>query len=101
MDEFLTKLYKQSKINWWWLETKITELGIFNRPGYKCCFVLYKTNMFSITWKAMEHKSNITPKYYKLFGDNFQINSQTCNTMHLADLSRNVLLYLDSGKGIG
>jgi ubiquitin-like domain-containing CTD phosphatase 1 len=55
MDDFLTRTYQYydivvwSQTSWRWLETKLTELGMLTHPGYKFCFVMDKTSMFTIT----------------------------------------------------
>jgi ubiquitin-like domain-containing CTD phosphatase 1 len=54
MDSFLTIAYQHydlvvwSQTSWRWLETKLTELRMLTHSGYKFCFVLDKTSMFSI-----------------------------------------------------
>jgi ubiquitin-like domain-containing CTD phosphatase 1 len=54
MDEFLVEAYKHydlvvwSQTSWRWLETKLIELGMVTHPGYKFCFVLDKTSMFTV-----------------------------------------------------
>lgn len=55
MDQFLTAVYQHydlvvwSQTSWRWLETKLIELQMLANPGYKFCFVLDKTSMFTIT----------------------------------------------------
>ena len=54
MDEFLVEAYKHydlvvwSQTSWRWLETKLIELGMVTHPGYRFCFVLDKTSMFTV-----------------------------------------------------
>jgi ubiquitin-like domain-containing CTD phosphatase 1 len=54
MDGFLTRCYVHydlvvwSQTSWRWLETKLTELGMLTHPGYRFCFVLDKTSMFTV-----------------------------------------------------
>lgn len=103
MDEFLTTAYLHydlvvwSQTSWRWLETKLTELGMLTNPGYKFCFVLDKTSMFSITSTKRDgssYKHQVKPLQliwtkYPRWGAH--------NTCHLDDLSRNFALNLKSG----
>jgi ubiquitin-like domain-containing CTD phosphatase 1 len=56
--DFLTESYLHydlvvwSQTSWRWLELKLTELGLLDHAGFKFCFVLDKTSMFSIVSRA-------------------------------------------------
>jgi len=104
MDEFLTKVYRHydlvvwSQTSWRWLETKLTELGMLTHPGYKWCFVLDKTSMFSITSKKRDGtKVKHYVKPLQIIWSKFPDRWGTHNTIHLDDLSRNFALNLDNG----
>jgi ubiquitin-like domain-containing CTD phosphatase 1 len=103
MDEFLTAVYRDfdlvvwSQTSWRWLETKLTELGMLTHPGYRFCFVLDKTSMFSI--KSMKRdgssfKHQVKP--LQIIWTKFP-RWGVHNTIHLDDLSRNFALNLQSG----
>jgi len=103
MDEFLTVTYRHfdlvvwSQTSWRWLETKLTELGMLTHPGYKFCFVLDKTSMFSVTSTKRDGtqvKHQVKPLQI-IWGKFPRWGPQ--NTVHLDDLSRNFALNLGSG----
>ena len=103
MDEFLTLTYRHydlavwSQTSWRWLETKLTELGMLTHPGYKFCFVLDKTSMFSVTSKKRDGtkvKHHVKP--LQIIWSKF-MRWGVHNTVHLDDLSRNFALNLGSG----
>lgn len=103
MDSFLTIAYQHydlvvwSQTSWRWLETKLTELQMLTHGGYKFCFVLDKTSMFSIVSTKRDgtsHQHQVKPlqliwSKYPRWGPH--------NTVHLDDLSRNFALNLSSG----
>lgn len=103
MDEFLTTAYKHydlvvwSQTSWRWLETKLTELGMLTHPGYRFCFVLDKTSMFTIAstkrdgTKVVHHVKPLQIIWSKFprWGSH--------NAVHIDDLSRNFALNLGSG----
>lgn len=103
MDSFLTIAYQHydlvvwSQTSWRWLETKLTELRMLTHSGYKFCFVLDKTSMFSIVSTKRDgtsHQHQVKPlqliwSKYPRWGPH--------NTVHLDDLSRNFALNLSSG----
>ncbi|KAL3920304.1 MAG: hypothetical protein SGILL_003327 [Bacillariaceae sp.] len=103
MDEFLVEAYKHydlvvwSQTSWRWLETKLVELGMIAHPGYKFCFVLDKTSMFTIKSTKRGGQSYVHHvKPLQLIWTKFpQWGSH--NTVHLDDLSRNFALNLTSG----
>jgi ubiquitin-like domain-containing CTD phosphatase 1 len=106
MDEFLTTTYNHydivvwSQTSWRWLETKLTELGMLTHPGYRFCFVLDKTSMFSIIstkrdGQTLQHHVKplqIVWTKFPQWGPH--------NTVHIDDLSRNFALNLNSGLKI-
>jgi ubiquitin-like domain-containing CTD phosphatase 1 len=103
MDEFLAAAYNDydlvvwSQTSWRWLETKLTELGMIANPGYKFCFVLDKTSMFSITSTKRDgtsYKHQVKP--LQIIWSKFP-QWGAHNTVHLDDLSRNFALNQLSG----
>lgn len=103
MDEFLTTVYPHydlvvwSQTSWRWLETKLTELGMVTHPGYRFCFVLDKTSMFTVVstkrdGTSVEHHVKPLQIIWAKFP---QWGSH--NTVHVDDLSRNFALNLGSG----
>ena len=103
MDEFLAAVYIDydlvvwSQTSWRWLETKLTELGMVANPGYKFCFVLDKTSMFSITSTKRDgtsYKHQVKP--LQIIWSKFP-QWGAFNTVHLDDLSRNFALNQLSG----
>lgn len=103
MDEFLTVTYRHfdlvvwSQTSWRWLETKLTELGMLTHPGYKICFVLDKTSMFSVTSQKRDGtKVKHQVKPLQIVWSKFP-RWGPHNTVHLDDLSRNFALNLGSG----
>ena len=103
MDSFLTAVYQHydlvvwSQTSWRWLETKLIELGMLTNPGYKFCFVLDKTSMFSIVSTKRDgstHEHQVKP--LQLIWSKFPRWGPQ-NTVHLDDLSRNFALNLSSG----
>eukprot|EP00980_Cylindrotheca_fusiformis_P000234 scaffold52_cov183-Cylindrotheca_fusiformis.AAC.13 len=103
MDEFLVRAYKHydlvvwSQTSWRWLETKLTELGMLTHPGYRFCFVLDKTSMFTV--KSTKRNGSSVVHHVKplqIIWSKFpQWGSH--NTAHVDDLSRNFALNLGSG----
>jgi ubiquitin-like domain-containing CTD phosphatase 1 len=76
---------------------KLTELGMLTHPGYKFCFVLDKTSMFTVAstkrdgTKVVHHVKPLQIIWSKFprWGSH--------NTAHVDDLSRNFALNLGSG----
>ena len=103
MDAFLEKCYPHydlvvwSQTSWRWLETKLTELGMLTHPGYKFCFVLDKTSMFTIK-STKRDQTSVTHhvKPLQIIWSKFP-QWGPHNTVHLDDLSRNFALNLSSG----
>lgn len=98
MDDFLTKAYQYfdlvvwSQTSWRWLETKLTELGMITHSGYRICFVLDKTSMFTITSKKRDgssFKHHVKP--LQIIWDKFP-HWNSHNTVHVDDLRRNFAL---------
>ena len=104
MDEFLTAVYPHydlvvwSQTSWRWLETKLIELGMLANPGYKFCFVLDKTSMFTVT-STRRDGSSVTHhvKPLQLIWSKFADRWSSKNTVHIDDLGRNFALNLGSG----
>lgn len=103
MDEFLVRAYKHydlvvwSQTSWRWLETKLTELGMVTHPGYKFCFVLDKTSMFTV--KSTKRNGSSVVHHVKplqIVWSKFP-HWGSHNTAHVDDLSRNFALNLGSG----
>merc|ERR1719410_485055 len=103
MDVFLCNAYQYydlvvwSQTSWRWLETKLTELGMLTHPGYKFCFVLDKTSMFSITSTKRDGSSfrhHVKP--LQIIWSKFP-RWNVHNTAHVDDLRRNFALNLKSG----
>ena len=83
-----------------WLETKLTELGMLTHPGYKFCFVLDKTSMFTIKSTKRDGSSVVHHvKPLQIIWTKFP-RWGSHNTVHLDDLSRNFALNLSSGLKI-
>jgi ubiquitin-like domain-containing CTD phosphatase 1 len=104
MDEFLTQCYRYydlvvwSQTSWRWLETKLIELGMVTHPGYKFCFVLDKTSMFTIeSTKRDGTKVQHHVKPLQIIWSRFADRWGSQNTVHIDDLSRNFALNLGSG----
>lgn len=104
MDSFLTQCYQYydlvvwSQTSWRWLETKLIELGMVTHPGYKFCFVLDKTSMFTIeSTKRNGSKVKHHVKPLKIIWSRFAGRWGSHNTVHIDDLSRNFALNLGSG----
>lgn len=104
MDEFLTRCYRfydlvvWSQTSWKWVEVKLTELGMLTNPGYKICFVLDKTSMFSVTSTKRDgttYKHHVKP--LQILWSKFPNRWGPHNTIHLDDLSRNFALNITSG----
>jgi ubiquitin-like domain-containing CTD phosphatase 1 len=106
MDEFLTQTYQHydlvvwSQTSWRWLETKLIELGMVAHPGYRFCFVLDKSSMFTVISTKRDGTSvrhHVKP--LQIIWTKFpQWGSH--NTVHVDDLSRNFALNLQSGLKI-
>lgn len=104
MDQFLTAVYPHydlvvwSQTSWRWLETKLIELGMVSNPGYKFCFVLDKTSMFTVT-STRRDKTSVTHhvKPLQLIWSKFGDRWSSKNTAHVDDLGRNFALNLGSG----
>jgi ubiquitin-like domain-containing CTD phosphatase 1 len=103
MDSFLTSAYQYydlvvwSQTSWRWLETKLIELGMLTHAGYKFCFVLDKTSMFSVVSTKRDGTSHVHHvKPLQLIWTKFP-RWGSHNTVHLDDLSRNFALNLSSG----
>ncbi|CAB9496913.1 Ubiquitin-like domain-containing CTD phosphatase 1 [Seminavis robusta] len=104
MDQFLTAVYQHydlvvwSQTSWRWLETKLIELGMLANPGYKFCFVLDKTSMFTVT-STRRDGSSVTHhvKPLQLIWSKFADRWSSSNTAHVDDLGRNFALNLGSG----
>jgi ubiquitin-like domain-containing CTD phosphatase 1 len=103
MDFFLVTAYKHydlvvwSQTSWRWLETKLTELGMVTHPGYKFCFVLDKTSMFTVKSTKRSGKSVVHHvKPLEIIWSKFP-HWGSHNTVHVDDLSRNFALNLGSG----
>jgi ubiquitin-like domain-containing CTD phosphatase 1 len=103
MDQFLCNAYQHydlvvwSQTSWRWLETKLIELGMLTHPGYKFCFVLDKTCMFSIISTKRDGSSfehHVKP--LQIIWSKFP-RWGPHNTIHLDDLSRNFALNVASG----
>jgi len=106
MDDFLTKCYQYydlvvwSQTSWRWLETKLIELGMLMHPGYRFCFVLDKTSMFTI--KSTKRDGTSVTHHVKplqILWSKFP-RWGAHNTVHIDDLSRNFALNLGSGLKI-
>lgn len=104
MDDFLTKCYPHydivvwSQTSWRWLETKLIEVGMVTHPGYRFCFVLDKTSMFTIVSTKRDGTSiqhHVKP--LQLIWSKFSDRWGSHNTVHIDDLSRNFALNLGSG----
>lgn len=104
MDAFLTQCYQHydlvvwSQTSWRWLETKLIELGMVTHSGYKFCFVLDKTSMFTIESTKRDGtvvKHHVKP--LKIIWSRFADRWGSHNTVHIDDLSRNFALNLGSG----
>ena len=103
MDQFLTAAYQHydlcvwSQTSWRWLETKLIELGMVSNPGFKFCFVLDKTSMFTVN-STRRDGSSVTHhvKPLQLIWTKFPRWSSK-NTVHIDDLGRNFALNLNSG----
>ena len=104
MDQFLAAVYPHydlvvwSQTSWRWLETKLIELGMLAHPGYKFCFVLDKTSMFTVTstrrdGSSVTHHVKPLQLIWSKFGDRWSSK----NTVHIDDLGRNFALNLTSG----
>jgi ubiquitin-like domain-containing CTD phosphatase 1 len=104
MDDFLTRAYQYydlvvwSQTSWRWLETKLTELGMLTHPGYKFCFVLDKTSMFTITSTKRDGSASVKHhvKPLRIIWSKFP-RWGSHNTAHVDDLSRNFALNLTCG----
>mmetsp|Transcript_47155 Transcript_47155/g.71303 ORF Transcript_47155/g.71303 Transcript_47155/m.71303 type:complete len:261 (+) Transcript_47155:1278-2060(+) len=103
MDEFLTLAYQHydlvvwSQTSWRWLETKLTELGMLTHNGYRFCFVLDKTSMFSVVSTRRDgekFKHHVKPM--QIIWTKFP-RWGSHNTVHVDDLSRNFALNIGSG----
>ena len=80
-----------------WLETKLTELGMLMHPGYKFCFVLDKTSMFTVKSTRRGGSSVVHHvKPLQIIWTKFP-RWGSHNTVHIDDLSRNFALNLTSG----
>jgi ubiquitin-like domain-containing CTD phosphatase 1 len=105
MDQFLTQCYVHwdlvvwSQTSWRWLETKLIELGMLSNPGYKFCFVLDKTSMFTVTSTRRSTSKSVTHhvKPLQLIWSKFPDRWSSKNTVHIDDLGRNFALNLGSG----
>jgi ubiquitin-like domain-containing CTD phosphatase 1 len=112
MDQFLTACYVHydlvvwSQTSWRWLETKLTELGMLTHSGYKFCFVLDKTSMFTVTStkRDIEGAGNgeISVQHHvkplQIIWSKFPNQWNTRNTVHIDDLQRNFALNPQNGK---
>lgn len=103
MDDFLVTTYKHydlvvwSQTSWRWLEVKLTELGMLTHPGYKFCFVMDKTSMFTIKSTRRGGTSVVHHvKPLQIIWSKFP-RWGSHNTVHLDDLSRNFALNLGCG----
>ena len=93
VDHFYQQLFSCRQ----WLETKLTELGMLTTPGYKFCFVLDKTSMFTITSTKRDGASFVHHiKPLQIIWTKFP-RWGSHNTVHVDDLSRNFALNLGSG----
>ena len=94
-----TDLVVWSQTSWRWLETKLIELGMLSNPGYKFCFVLDKTSMFTITSTRRSTGKSVTHhvKPLQLIWSKFPDRWSSKNTCHIDDLGRNFALNLGSG----
>lgn len=104
MDQFLSNAYQHydlcvwSQTSWRWLETKLTELGMLTHPGYKWCFVLDKSSMFSITSRTKKGKKmDHYVKPLQIIWSKFPGRWGEHNTVHLDDLARNFAMNLANG----
>ena len=104
MDYFLQECYQYydlvvwSQTSWRWLETKLTELGMLTHAGYRFCFVLDKTSMFTVVSTKRDGSSvkhHVKP--LQIIWSKFADRWGPTNTVHLDDLSRNFALNLESG----
>jgi ubiquitin-like domain-containing CTD phosphatase 1 len=104
MDDFLTQCYPHydivvwSQTSWRWLETKLIELGMVTHLGYRFCFVLDKTSMFTVVstkrdGTAVQHHVKPLQLIWSKFPDRWGRH----NTVHIDDLARNFALNLTSG----
>jgi ubiquitin-like domain-containing CTD phosphatase 1 len=108
MDQFLVDCYVHydlvvwSQTSWRWLETKLTELGMITHPGYKFCFVLDKTSMFTVTSTKRDRSAGVGGggeisvqhhvKPLQIIWSKFATQWNTSNTVHVDDLQRNFAL---------
>ena len=75
----------------------MTELGMLTNPGYKICFVLDKTSMFTV--KSTKRNGSSVVHHVKplqIIWTKFP-RWGSHNTVHVDDLSRNFALNLGSG----
>jgi ubiquitin-like domain-containing CTD phosphatase 1 len=75
----------------------LTELGMLTNPGYKFCFVLDKTSMFTV--KSTKRNGSSVVHHVKplqIIWTKFP-RWGSHNTVHVDDLSRNFALNLGSG----
>ena len=104
MDVFLSAVYVHydivvwSQTSWRWLEVKLTELGMLSNPGYRICFALDKTSMFTIV-SNKESKGKGRGEAFKHSVKPLELIWAKCapfwnatNTLHVDDLSRNFAL---------
>lgn len=83
-----------------WLETKLTELGMLTHPGYRFCFVLDKTSMFTVKSTRRGGTSVVHHvKPLQIIWSKFP-RWGSHNTVHVDDLSRNFALNLTCGLKI-
>jgi ubiquitin-like domain-containing CTD phosphatase 1 len=104
MDDFLAMCYPfydivvWSQTSWRWLETKLIELGMVSHPGYKFCFVLDKTSMFTVVSTKRDGTSvqhHVKP--LQLIWTKYSNRWGSHNTVHIDDLERNFALNIGSG----
>jgi ubiquitin-like domain-containing CTD phosphatase 1 len=94
MDQFLAEVYPYydlviwSQTSWRWLELKVTELGMLTSDRFKICFVLDKSNMFSLDSGYVKPLHIIWSKHPR-WGPH--------NTLAVDDLERNFVLNKSSG----
>jgi ubiquitin-like domain-containing CTD phosphatase 1 len=75
----------------------MTELGMVTHPGYKFCFVMDKTSMFTVKSTKRDGSSVVHHvKPLQIIWTKFP-RWGSHNTVHIDDLSRNFALNLGSG----
>lgn len=89
-----------SQTSWRWLEAKLTGLSMLFSEGYKLCFVLDRTSMFSVTSKKHGQERTHEVKALEIIWRKFPGRWGPHNTVHIDDLSKNFALNPQSGLKI-